>query len=894
MYCSGDRWAAPVIQRASTSTAPPAGCWPFVARGEQLDTLADVVLEGETDIVHLVGPSGVGKSRLATALLEWAERDGAAVARVRASRGTALVPLAALTALLPADVLASPPTVLVAAAVDHVRDLGDGSRVVVLVDDVDLLDAASLAVLTQLVEERLVLLVTTARDGAPAPELLLAATRRGRLRQVRVRPLDRADVATLLHLALEGSVSAPLEQALWELSDGNPLYLRELVHAARESGALRRVDGVWTLASPITTPGSLRDLVADRFGDLEPAARAGLELLALCSVVALEDLEDATGEGVVEELEAAGLVEVEALGDGLQARLAHPIYAQVLRETVPLLRARRLLLAQVDRLESRGAAQHGDVLRLARWRLEANGTADPALLLQAARLARTGHDYAEIERLCRAALAFGPDAEVSALLAEALHEGGRFAEADDAWAEAVREAPADRVAQFALNRALNMFFGLGRLDAALAGLTEAAARADQVGAAEVHAAQALLLTQCGRTKQAAEVLGGAVPDVASEIATRARSLVLLRTGRLSEATALGQVAWDRAPDIGPRLHPSGSLMVVALARLAWGDLPAAAAAATAGAEAASRQGVEFQALWLRWVAALVDLAEGRVGAASARSTEVLATATTSGFSGPARLAAATALTASAQLGAANDAQALAVRLDELDGPRELYASWTEGALGWAEVVVGNRDAAVARWRSTAETYVEHGEVLGAADVLHEAVRLGDRAAADRFLSLAADIEGPLTEARALQARGTAHDDPVALATAADRFAKLGLHLLAAEAATTAVASGALDRRERSRVAALGAAELARCPGAATPALVAAPARGGLTAREQQVARLAAGGRSSKEIAETLVLSVRTVDNHLQNAYAKLGVSSRDQLTAALARHAATATEERAP
>ena len=56
----------------------------------------------------------------------------------------------------------------------------------------------------------------------------------------------------------------------------------------------------------------------------------------------------------------------------------------------------------------------------------------------------------------------------------------------------------------------------------------------------------------------------------------------------------------------------------------------------------------------------------------------------------------------------------------------------------------------------------------------------------------------------------------------------------------------------------------------------------LTARERDIATLAAQGDSSKEIAERLFLSVRTVDNHLQNVYSKLGVSGRRQLSAALA------------
>jgi DNA-binding CsgD family transcriptional regulator len=56
----------------------------------------------------------------------------------------------------------------------------------------------------------------------------------------------------------------------------------------------------------------------------------------------------------------------------------------------------------------------------------------------------------------------------------------------------------------------------------------------------------------------------------------------------------------------------------------------------------------------------------------------------------------------------------------------------------------------------------------------------------------------------------------------------------------------------------------------------------LTRREREVAGLAAQGGSSRDIAQHLHLSVRTVANHLQKVYGKLGVSSPADLAAALA------------
>jgi DNA-binding CsgD family transcriptional regulator len=53
--------------------------------------------------------------------------------------------------------------------------------------------------------------------------------------------------------------------------------------------------------------------------------------------------------------------------------------------------------------------------------------------------------------------------------------------------------------------------------------------------------------------------------------------------------------------------------------------------------------------------------------------------------------------------------------------------------------------------------------------------------------------------------------------------------------------------------------------------------GRLTATEYRVAGLAVDGLSNKEIARTLVVTVNTVEFHLRNTYAKLGIQSRGQL-----------------
>jgi DNA-binding CsgD family transcriptional regulator len=136
---------------------------------------------------------------------------------------------------------------------------------------------------------------------------------------------------------------------------------------------------------------------------------------------------------------------------------------------------------------------------------------------------------------------------------------------------------------------------------------------------------------------------------------------------------------------------------------------------------------------------------------------------------------------------------------------------------------------------------------------------------------------------ALHARAGTGVRPEPFVEAADRFEEIGALLLAAEAA--AEAAQAFQRRGDGRAASALSARSARlanaCEGARTPALATTAAVVPLSARERDVAKLAAQGESAKEIAARLFLSTRTVNNHLQNVYTKLGISGRRELADAL-------------
>jgi DNA-binding NarL/FixJ family response regulator len=63
-----------------------------------------------------------------------------------------------------------------------------------------------------------------------------------------------------------------------------------------------------------------------------------------------------------------------------------------------------------------------------------------------------------------------------------------------------------------------------------------------------------------------------------------------------------------------------------------------------------------------------------------------------------------------------------------------------------------------------------------------------------------------------------------------------------------------------------------------------PRPAGLTAREVDVLRLVAAGKSNREIADELYLSIKTVARHLANIFGKLDVSSRTAAAAFAYQH----------
>ena len=176
---------------------------------------------------------------------------------------------------------------------------------------------------------------------------------------------------------------------------------------ALQAGRLESRRGVWWLTGPLVGTSRLVDLIGERISSVTGLGRDALDLLALWQPCSLGDLLVRADTDVLEALERQGLIQVRLDDRREEVRLAHPLYAESLDTAMPTLTRRRLLSGQADRIESLGARRREDPLRIATARLDARGSADPDLLVAAARLARFGHDHSTVVRLARGAVGRG-------------------------------------------------------------------------------------------------------------------------------------------------------------------------------------------------------------------------------------------------------------------------------------------------------------------------------------------------------------------------------------------------------------------------------------------------------------------------------------------------------
>ncbi|MGO8721399.1 MAG: LuxR C-terminal-related transcriptional regulator [Acidimicrobiales bacterium] len=873
--------------------------WPLVGRRSELSAFSSAIEEPTRNAFVIFGLPGVGKSRLAEECAQMAERAGRVCGRATASAEMATVPLAALAHLLPADFVSHKirpgervdPVLVFARARNAFEGSGAG-RFVLMVDDMNLLDLASVLLLRQLLANGVVFLIGTVltewRAQAPATSLC----RDDWCQRVDLDPLSRDSVETLLYHALGAPVDGATAHSLWSTSGGNVQVLRELVLGAQRSGVLADEGGVWRLAGSLTSTPRLNELAAVRVAGAGEDGRRVLETLALCAPIGTDSGEGTVSAGAVERLEEAGLVRVTVDGRRRQLDLAHPVHRVVLRDRMSESHRHAILLERASCTEAWGARRREDVLRVATWQLEATGEAEAELLVQAARLARSAHDYPLVVKLARAALVQSSDPATGLLLGEALYQLGGFREADVVLSRAEQLAVGDDVGvDVAAARSANLLWGLLRSDDAFA-VNRAACEAasGQSARDELIAQEAWILVYSGspaKARGAIELLPEAMTPRAQVVRALAESCVLSVAGLPGAGLEIARRGYEDHLLLGDQLwidQPAGHVLAQVLALSNAGRLDAAGEIATAGYREASLQQAPFLQIRFAFHCGRVGLLSGKARTAGRWFREVVARSEATGFEGPRALALSGLAVSNSLLG---DAVSAAQAVTAMDAVREFGILGPERELGraWSLVAAGDPSAACRVLSDAARDAVASGHLTAASWLLHDIARLGRaEVVAEQLGELAAGSDSEMMAVRAAHAFALATSDVEALAQCTDRFETMGALLLAAEAAAaTSQAAGRAGLGRRSRSFAARAVALAeRCEGARTPGLVGTGAVVALTPREREVATMAAAGVASREIATRLFLSVRTVNNHLQRVYGKLGIARRQELVASFA------------
>ncbi|MGW5852650.1 LuxR C-terminal-related transcriptional regulator [Streptomyces sp. NPDC055254] len=864
--------------------------WPLVGREAELEEFDEVLHDPRRAGFLVFGSAGVGKSRLAEACLERAVGVGHRVGRAVATAATASVPLGAMAHLLPDGVdLSDPVSGFASVARQLSRPAAARSRMVILVDDVHLLDATSAMLLRQLMDAGVVFLLGTVRSG-DGEEAVAALGHADAVHQVDLAAFGPRQVENLLEQVLEGPVGKCAVNQLLTTSGGNPLYLRELVVGAVAAGALTYDGEIWEItADRLPSTRRLSDLIRSRLSVAPPAGRQVLDVLSLCEPLSLTRLEMDAEPWVLDQLEQSGLIIVVQEERRTVVRLAHPLYGEVLRADMTAQRRRTTLLRQVHLLKESGARRREDAIHLATYTLAATGTANPELLVRAAVLATHAREYPRTLSLLRAIPQEHRSFQIQLLLGKTLYEAGDFLQAEDVLSGTDALATDEQdVLTVVLVRTQNLIWGLGAPYEKVLDVIEAA----RCRVSSPFSLRALAVNEAagafavGEFRHSLALCTGLEPDAAQApdaqmwtMAAISRSAALAFLGQAEEAEdwARRAIAFSPATADQPSVaatHEAANQSILALALTESGRLAEARAVGEKVFASLTDASVNTQrrlvalhlgrGAWLaghplrarRWYA--------EVARASRPHTAVVLPMALAG------LAAAAAV--QGDLEAAEAALAERSRLPCSDNcPEEKLGE------AWLHVARGELTRARTVLAAAAQVAFERGQTAFEAVLLTDLVRLGGaREAAGRLAEIAVECTGRFHQARADLASAWATNDPDGLLAATDTMETIGADLLAAEAASTAAAllreAGQTRRANAATVRAKALAD--RCKGARTPALMAREDVVRLTVREHEIALLAARGMLSKDIATELVISVRTVDNHLQRIYAKLGLTTR--------------------
>ena len=864
--------------------------------------LASAITQGRGSAVVLEGATGSGRTHALNVLAVALRADGFETRELRGARAETALPLAAVSQLVPGFAAAGAGPLETRERLIDVLRQREGP-LALCVDDADLVDEASLAVLAFAARRVPVALVATTRPGSGIAEALPEAL------SVRLRPLPDATIRALVDAAASVQPTAEVREHIVRLAHGNPAAAVDLA----ASLSAEQLAGIVALVPLHPTPSLHDRFVAPLLAD---DAQRAIALLLACepgapmALIERAALELGVAPDVVDVLEAAGRVQERGGHLSLTPAVAGVALSSVALTSERIAAHRALAAASLEGAERRiwHAAQAatepdealaGELERSTEPAFRRGGvSAVSEILERAAELSPAPAERGR--RLAGAAesawLAGQPERARALLFAaqeqslalplrtEVAYLRGSIELASgsvDYAMTVLRDAAAERLgstmprasATPLLIRALDAAMSAGDVAQAVAIGHMAQPLADDPDPICAHRAACV----AGTARIMADDLSGLELTEPVTVATatdaeQSLALVAVRTaligGDVRRLAAFSVAAADRLRES----RSVGQLPFVtarqALAELLLGRLDNAAAIAADGVELSNALGQRNSEAEHLAVLALATARRGDWDDAVATAERALRLATTHGLAWPAAMA--TWSLGELELSRGGASEALA-RLETLwhGGAREhhpLIAILAAPELVEAAVRAGAPErgdlafARLARW-TQAVGHAWAGALVERCSCLRAPDAAGADEAFARALSLHADADHPYDLARTQLAYGER-------LRRERRRAECRQHLRFALEGFENVGAAAWEERARAELRASGETLRRRVTDSGVDTL---------TPQERTIARLVAQGRTNRDVAALLFLSVRTVEFHLRNIFLKLDVSSRVEL-----------------
>ncbi|SEA43811.1 helix-turn-helix transcriptional regulator [Leifsonia sp. 21MFCrub1.1] len=832
---------------------------------------------GDGISLEIVGGHGSGRTTFLNSLgMQLASRSFHVVS-LHGVRPLSSRPLAALNVAGYAARADGRPSGIDTVLAELVDRLPQGSSLIT-VDDGDYLDEMSWGVLAALHARHRVPIAFT-RLARPACSAITSSFGLGEVSTLELRPLRFDELATALESQHGGPLDASTLSQLYARSAGNIGLACAMLESGLREGRIETRNGVITTDQSLWAP-SLVQAVERLIDPLTPEQRGLLELLAFVGVLDVETADLLGTSRDLEQLEDLDLVKLLPSGDRQLVSVSPPLVVDYFRHFVRPARRLRLIRTLRQTLDPAGRV----VLPPAR--VQAGESAAQLVHLIHERqetravIARSEWDRS---RTLRSAIPY----------IEALSEATRAtADIDAAFeesaplvdAEAPDRAPDDLRAAWHALRAVHDAYNHHKPEEAVRRLRADAATAGAYAGIMLACAVEIELELIG------PVDDSGLPDPDGDDEMRSAVRIAIHRARALVALVRGELAASERHLAAIREISGEELDLVCSALVA---MILALRSRTTEALALARAGIEssrlrFDAVGMQTFAAIASfcrMADGNYGEVEEILDEMMSLGDSSGRA-PLTPFAHLSLTIMSSVtssrrgrrAVADQRDAELLRMRTPDGPYPTtQRSW---AFGQSLASRGEFPEAADEFSRCGDLLWARGARLSAALAYNSALEIDpstERLA--RHASRIEPVEGALVQDTFEHVTAVVHSDGPALLANADRFADGGRYGLAlaslsaaaksfAEAGDDASAARARDRHRRLRDTLQP--DTFDADRFRTTYVE-------LTARELEVARYAAAGLTNQQIADELVLSVRTVESHLHRVMRKTGVERRHHL-----------------